>query len=199
MVAPVNIEEEQPVTNMLDPMLSTLQTLLTTTEKPAVPITVVAPVNIAPDQPGVDMLDPMLSTLQSLLTAIEKPGHLVTTGVAPGNAVVSPPLCPEPVVAPPPPCPEPANAPPIETVASQETTASQEITGTNAQDGSIENNEAIQMRKPRARPGQKPADAIEVANIQLDGPENTKTIWVDTQNNEIYNNDAPVQKGAGFL
>jgi hypothetical protein len=106
--------------------------------------------------------------------------------------VVSPPLCPEPAVAPPPHCPEPANAPPIETVASQETP------GTNTHEGSIENNETIQMRKPRARPGQKPADAVEVANIQLDGPENIKTIWLDTQNKEIYNNDAPVQKGAGF-
>ena len=170
---------------MLDPMLSTLQTLLTTTEKPSGPITEVASTNISP---GTDMLDPMLSTLQTLLTTAEK--HAV-----PITAVIPPPPCPEPTVAPPP-CTETVVS--SEPGVSRETAVASETPGTNTHEGSIENNETIQMRKPRARPGQKPADAVEVANIQLDGPENIKTIWLDTQNNEIYNNDAPVQKSAGF-
>ena len=165
-------------------MLSTLQTLLTTTEKPSGPISGVALTKIPP---GTDMLDPMLSTLQTLLTTTEKPAVPIT-------AVIPPPPCPEPAVAPPP-CTEPAVSP--ETEVSRETAVASETAGSNAHEGSIENNETIQMRKPRARPGQKPADAVEVANIQLDGPENIKTIWLDTQNKEIYNNDAPVQKGAG--
>jgi hypothetical protein len=179
--------QEQPETDMLYPMLSTLQTLLTTTETPALLVTdVVAPMNTLPDKPGTDILYPMLSTLQTLLTTTEKPAVPIT-------AVIPPPPCPEPAVAPPP-CAATVVSP--EPGVSPETVVSKETVGTNAHEGSIENNEAIIMRKPRARPGQKPADAIEVANIQLDGPENTKTIWLDTKNNEIYNNDAPV-KGAG--
>jgi hypothetical protein len=182
----VDIVPQEPANDPLRPLFSTLETLLRTTRVPVTLLDGESSGEIEEDIPEIQdafeptretqerdkLLESLLVTLKTMLTS----SHEITNR-------------PEPHVL------------QTEDIERQQGQGQEQESGIpNRWDGISQEkpplSEIIQLRTPRARSGEKPADAVEVAKIQFDTPENSKIIWFDTQNQEIYNNDAPLGEGA---